>query len=51
MASNWSLEPNFLYRNASSRPFFAFADGPSRHLLRLRKGGQDQSEPDIDEDL
>jgi hypothetical protein len=49
MGINWSLAPNFLYRNASSR-LFTFADGPSRHLLRLRKGGQYQSELDIEED-
>ena len=27
------------------------ANGPSRHLLRLHKGGRYRGEPDIDEDL
>jgi len=49
MASNWSLEPNFLYRNAAR--LFTLADDSSQHLLRLRKGGRYQSEADIDEDL
>jgi hypothetical protein len=51
MASNWSLEPNFLYRNASSR-------ASSRSLMArrdiccgCRKGGRYQSEADIDEDF
>jgi hypothetical protein len=48
MASNWSLEPNLSQRFIAR--LFTFADGPSRHLLRFRKGGRYQSEADIDED-
>ena len=47
MASNWSLEPNFLDRNASSR---ASSRSPVATFAAVAQGGRYQSEADIDED-